>query len=184
MECDQALVELLQKVPGIKQIIPRGEDIPKCDYQSSLVSLTKTLGTTLETIPNLPNLGIAIESRPQIQKIGLAVNPECKVILVEQLGSIDNLEIIELTEGADYAAMAESIAQLDLVIATDNPIGHLAASLGQQTWMLLEFSPHWTWLIDRTDSPWYPTAKLFRQSEAGNWESTIEDCVQVMQSTH
>jgi tetratricopeptide (TPR) repeat protein len=184
LECDKVLVELLQKLPGVKQVIPRGEDVPKCDCQSSLISLAKTLGTTLEAIPKLPNLGITIVPNPKIQKVGLAVNDECKAILVDQLGPIDNLEIIELPEDSDYAAMANMIAKLDLVIATDHPIGHLAASLGQQTWMLLEFSPHWIWLEDRTDSPWYPTTKLLRQSEAGNWVGAIGDCVQALRSAN
>ncbi len=182
LECDQTLVELFQGVAGIKQIIPRGKNVPKCDYQLSLISLAKTLGTTLETIPKLPNLGITIAPNPKIQKVGLAINDEYNAILVDQLRSIDNLEIIELLEGSDYAAMAETIASLDLVIAMDNPIGHLAASLGQQTWLLLEFSPHWTWLVDRADSPWYPTVKLFRQSAAGNWAGAIGDCVQAVRS--
>jgi tetratricopeptide (TPR) repeat protein len=178
LECDKTLVELLQKLPGVKQIIPRGEDVPKCDYQSSLISLAKTLETTLETIPKLPNLGITIGSNPQVQRVGLAVNDQCQAVLVDQLGSIDNLEIIELSEGTDYATMADTIGSLNLVIAMDNPIAHLAASLGQQTWMLLEFAPHWTWLADRTDSPWYPTVKIFRQTEAGQWDGAIGDCVQ------
>jgi tetratricopeptide (TPR) repeat protein len=178
LECEAALVELLQNLPGIQQIIPRGEAVPQCDYQSSLISLAKTLNTTLETIPQSPNFGINLTPNPTIQRIGIAVNPDCQAMLVEQLGAIANLEIIELTDNADSA----TIATLDLVIATDNPTAHLAASLGQQTWMLLEFSPHWTWLDDRSDSPWYPTVRLFRQSAAGNWVGAIGDCVQVLRS--
>jgi tetratricopeptide (TPR) repeat protein len=176
LECDPALVELCQKLPGIQQIVPRGEAVPQCDYQSSLISLAQWFEPTLTTIPPLLDFGIVIAANPTMQRIGLAVNSDCKAILTAQLATIANLEIIELTDNTDYA----TIAALDLVIATDHPIAHLAANLGQQTWMLLEFSPHWTWLVDRADSPWYPTAKLFRQSVVGNWADPIGDCVQAI----
>jgi tetratricopeptide (TPR) repeat protein len=184
LECDPALVELCQKLPGIQQIVPRGEVVPQCDYQSSLISLARQFEITLETIPPLPDFGIVIAANPTIQRIGLAVNADCKAVLTAQLGSIAPLEMIELTDNTDYA----TIASLDLVIATDDPlaqppgtgIGHLAASLGQRTWMLLEFSPHWTWLVDRADSPWYPTARLFRQGVAGDWTGPIGDAVQAL----
>jgi tetratricopeptide (TPR) repeat protein len=182
LECDAALVPLVQKLPGVKQVISRGDDVPKCDYQSSLMSLPKTLGTTLETIPELPSLGFEIAPKTSIQKIGLAVTDDCKALLEAQLGPIEHLEIIDLATTDNYATLATTIADLDLVIATDNPIAHLAATIGQQTWMLLEFSPHWIWLSDRADSPWYPTVKLFRQSAAGNWAGAIGDCVQGIRS--
>jgi tetratricopeptide (TPR) repeat protein len=74
----------------------------------------------------------------------------------------------------DFAETAAAVANLDLVISADTAPAHLAGALGKPVWMLLPFSPDWRWFTHRADSPWYPTARLFRQSAPGNWESAIE----------
>jgi tetratricopeptide (TPR) repeat protein len=76
-------------------------------------------------------------------------------------------------EFTDFADTAAVIAQLDLVIAVDTALAHLAAALGRPTWVLLNFVPEWRWLLGREDSPWYPTARLFRQPAHGDWTSVI-----------
>jgi tetratricopeptide (TPR) repeat protein/post-segregation antitoxin (ccd killing protein) len=63
---------------------------------------------------------------------------------------------------------------LDLVITADTAIGHLAGALGVPVWIALPYAPHWTWLMDRATSPWYPTAQLFRQTAPGNWVDVFE----------
>jgi hypothetical protein len=68
---------------------------------------------------------------------------------------------------------AFAILQLDLVISVDTMVAHLGAALGKPVWVLLPFSADWRWMLDRSDSPWYPTMKLFRQSEPGNWKSAV-----------
>jgi hypothetical protein len=77
-----------------------------------------------------------------------------------------------LTNFADTAAL---ISRLDLVISVDTSVAHLAGALGTPVWILLPFSPDWRWLLDRNDSPWYPTARLFRQSEARAWSAVVAD---------
>ena len=69
----------------------------------------------------------------------------------------------------DFADTASLIAALDLVISVDTAVVHLAGALGKRVWTLLPYSPDWRWLLGRDDSPWYPTARLFRQSSAGAW---------------
>jgi hypothetical protein len=73
----------------------------------------------------------------------------------------------------DFAETAGLIANLDLVIAVDTAVAHLAGAMGKPVWLLLPFSPDWRWLLDRSDSPWYPTMRLFRQEIPGDWESVI-----------
>jgi tetratricopeptide (TPR) repeat protein len=74
---------------------------------------------------------------------------------------------------ADLADTAAIIAMLDLVITIDTSIGHVAGALGKPIWMLLPFSADWRWLRYRNDSPWYPTARLFRQAAPGDWPSAV-----------
>ena len=74
----------------------------------------------------------------------------------------------------DFSETAAAIANLDLVIAVDTAVAHLAGALGKPVWILLPHTADWRWLNTRTDSPWYPTARLFRQSSPGNWEQVVE----------
>jgi ADP-heptose:LPS heptosyltransferase len=62
----------------------------------------------------------------------------------------------------------------DLVITVDTAIAHVAGALGRPVWVLLPYSPDFRWLLDRDESPWYPTARLFRQPRAGDWDSVIK----------
>lgn len=80
----------------------------------------------------------------------------------------------------DFAETAAAISNLDLVISVDTSVAHLSAALGQKTWVVLPLAADWRWLTDRTDSPWYPTAKLFRQQQAGDWDAVIETIIRTL----
>ncbi|SMH33495.1 tetratricopeptide repeat protein [Azospirillum agricola] len=71
----------------------------------------------------------------------------------------------------DFTDTAAIMANLDLVISSCTAPAHLAGALGVPLWVVLPFSPDWRWLLDREDSPWYPTARLFRQTRVGDWAS-------------
>ena len=75
----------------------------------------------------------------------------------------------------DYAETAAAIGNLDLVVSVDTSVAHLAGVLGKPVWTLLAFMPDWRWLLERDDSPWYPTMRLFRQEKRGDWRRVIED---------
>jgi ADP-heptose:LPS heptosyltransferase len=76
----------------------------------------------------------------------------------------------ELTDFADTAAL---VSNLDLVISVDSAVAHLTGALGIPAWVLVQFVPDWRWLLDRSDSPWYPSITLFRQSARGDWSRPI-----------
>ena len=74
----------------------------------------------------------------------------------------------------DFHDTAEAIRELDLVIAVDTAVAHLAGALGKPVWLLLPYEAEWRWMTARDDSPWYPTMRLFRQSSPGNWQELLE----------
>ena len=72
-----------------------------------------------------------------------------------------------------FADTAALISQLDLVISVDTSVAHLAGALGRPVWIALPFTPDWRWQMHRSDSPWYPQARLFRQSARGDWTDVV-----------
>jgi hypothetical protein len=74
----------------------------------------------------------------------------------------------------DFSDTAALIGALHLVISVDTAVAHLAGALGKPVWLLNRFDTCWRWLRDREDSPWYPTLRLFRQTEPGNWDDVVE----------
>lgn len=83
---------------------------------------------------------------------------------------------------SDLAETAAAISQLDLVISADTAVAHLAGALGKPVWVLLPFHADWRWLENRSDTPWYPSMRLFRQSQAGRWEEVLERVVGELQA--
>jgi tetratricopeptide (TPR) repeat protein len=75
---------------------------------------------------------------------------------------------------ADFSDAAALVDHMDLVITVDTSLAHLAGAMGKPVWILLPFAPDWRWLLGRSDSPWYPSARLFRQPRRGDWSSVIE----------
>ena len=85
----------------------------------------------------------------------------------------------------DFADTAALIANLDLVISVDTAVAHLAGAMGKPVWVLLPFVPDWRWMLERTDSPWYPTMRLFRQAQRGQWDvplKQIEEALSILDS--
>ena len=77
----------------------------------------------------------------------------------------------------DFSDTAALIMEMDLVVSVDTSVAHLAGALGQRVWVLLPFPPDFRWLMDGELSPWYPSARLFRQEKVGDWEGVIEQVV-------
>jgi tetratricopeptide (TPR) repeat protein len=75
----------------------------------------------------------------------------------------------------DFGDTAAALACLDLIITVDTAIAHLAGAMARPVWVLLPFLPDWRWMLHRTDSPWYPTMRLFRQPQAGDWEQVLNN---------
>jgi tetratricopeptide (TPR) repeat protein len=92
----------------------------------------------------------------------------------QALASVAGLRVFddEITDFEDTAAL---IAEMDLIISVDTSLVHLAGSMGRECWVMLPFNPDWRWLLDREDSPWYPTLRLFRQKRLGDWTTVFQE---------
>jgi ADP-heptose:LPS heptosyltransferase len=86
-------------------------------------------------------------------------------------------------ELADFADTAALVANLDLVICVDTSVAHLSAAMGKPTWVLLPWVPDWRWMLDRRDSPWYPTVRLFRQKARGDWSAPLAELFEALKSS-
>jgi ADP-heptose:LPS heptosyltransferase len=94
--------------------------------------------------------------------------PEDKAQLAERS------DVIDLTAHlTDFVETAALISHLDLVVTVDTSVAHLAAAIGRPTWILLPHTPDYRWLLDRDDSPWYPSVRLFRQDERRTYDSAL-----------
>jgi hypothetical protein len=100
---------------------------------------------------------------------------QCGPQAAELAHASEKLNIVNLQTGRpDIVDTAAMLMNLDLLISTDTMVPHLAGALGRPVWMLLAAAPDWRWLLDRADSPWYPTMRLFRQPTPGEWTSVIQ----------
>ena len=89
----------------------------------------------------------------------------------------------DLDSDGAFLDTAAVMMSLDLIVTPCNAIAHLAGALGRPTFVALMHVPEWRWLLDRTDSPWYPATRLFRQSHAGDWRDVfarIADAVRAL----
>jgi tetratricopeptide (TPR) repeat protein len=105
-----------------------------------------------------------------VQFLSLQVEPRGPLPSALAQAGIDDFTM-EITDFADSAAL---FAELDLIISVDTATAHLAGSLGRPVWVLLPLVPDWRWGCERSDTPWYPTMRLFRQSEARDWAEVVE----------
>ena len=104
---------------------------------------------------------------PDVQLVSLQKEPH----QLNALGDRRILDMAPLLE--DFADTAALMDRLDLIITVDSAPAHLGGTLGRPTWVLLPYTPYWMWLLDREDSPWYPTLRLFRQAKRGDWDGVF-----------
>jgi hypothetical protein len=191
--CRPALAHLFSTLTGADSIIPvaRGTrvSVPSHDYWSRYFSLPGALDITLENLPAQPYLTAPVDRRERwshAKGIGLAwqasptgFNAGNKGMPAEVARRILDRGAMSLhpedTGARDFADTAAIIARLDLVISIDTSVAHLAGAMGKPCWTLLPYvHADWRWLRERTDSPWYPSLKLYRQTRPRDWSETVE----------
>jgi len=129
-------------------------------------------GSTNHT--NDANRSLALERLSPLFQPGDAWVSLQKEVRESDQPALQDSGLFDLTaELDDFADTAALISALDLVIAVDTSVAHLAAALGKPVWLMVPFSPDFRWLLKREDSPWYPSLRLFRQQRLGDWEGVI-----------
>lgn len=174
------------------------ETIPSAPYLAADTALRETLHATLGR-KTRPRIGLAISGSTDFRHDATRSIPldmwqsllalPCDFYLVQKgLRAQDeisaarwaNLHQPVLTDFADTAAL---IAEMDLTISVDSAPAHVAGAIGAPVWILLTFSPDWRWMTGRDDSPWYPSAKLFRQPAPDGWPSVLHSVTAAVQQT-
>jgi hypothetical protein len=194
LHCEKSLAPLMRLCPLIDGLVTKDDPLPVRGGFSTLMSLPSTFGTTLQTIPaDVPYLRAdaklvgewaAFLKKHDGFKVGInwkgsgsTAERDIPKGQFKPLSKIPKVQLIELQkkDGSEFdnnGAFMDTAAvmmNLDLIITCDTSVAHLAGALGRKTWLCLPFAPEWRWMLDREDSPWYPTMKLFRQKQPGDW---------------
>ena len=214
LETQAPLLPLFEHMPGVHQLVARGNPLPIFDYQCPLMSLPLAFGTTLETIPPIQPIIVDAEKIMQWQlRLGPKIKPRVglvwsggtthkddrrrSILLKDYLSyCTDDFEYFSLQKEVrendiedllnssirhfeddlhDFSDTAALINEMDLIICVDTSVAHLAASLNKPTLILIPYAPDWRWMLNRDDTPWYPTVKLYRQTILGDWQPTLHN---------
>ena len=125
----------------------------------------------------LRTLAPLLECDAQFVSLQKGIRDEDRAFLAERP------DIVDLTEQlTDFSETAALVCCLDLVISVDTSVVHLAGALGAPVWTMLPFNPDWRWLLNRDDSPWYRSMRLFRQPKRDDWSSVVNGVRQELES--
>lgn len=200
-----SLIPLLRTVEGIDRLLPLHDGMPDVDYDVDVevTELPYVFRSTPETIPaDVPYVHVEPVSLPRSDglRVGLIwqsgdwdARRSVPFAEIRRLAKLEGVEwhIVQrdawqagwdgefgaIAGGDNPLDDARIMRALDLVISVDTMTAHLAGALGRPTWTLIPFTADWRWMLDRNDTPWYPTMRLFRQKEEGNWTAVIDDVI-------
>ena len=160
----------------VPYLVPDTQRVARSKHELDSSPVMPTVGIVWRGNPEPPNRSVPIEHLQQLFAMS-----GVRFVSLQREQTAAESRVLErfpqtlslgdtLTSFDDTAAV---IGAVDLVITIDTAIAHLAGALGATTWVLLKAGADWRWLLDRGDSPWYPTARLFRQPRLGDWDTVI-----------
>lgn len=198
-----SLIPLLRTVNGVDQLIELHDGAPGIEYDVDLEisELPYVFRTTLSSIPaDVPYVHVEPARLPNDERLRIGLIWQSgdwdtsRSIPFDQIQRLADLSGIDwhilqrdpqsagwdgkfgtISGGDNPLDDARVMRALDLVITVDTMTAHLAGALGQRTWTLLPVNADWRWLLERNDSPWYPTMRLFRQKAEGKWDEVIDE---------
>jgi hypothetical protein len=201
--CQPTLIPLLEHVDGIDELLPLHDGAPDAEYDVDVevMELPFAFRTTVHSIPaavpyiRVPGVGRRSGDVRPVRDVGIVWKagtwaPHRSLTFDELAPLIDvpvNWHILQtgpgleewtagtgqLADACEPLGTARSMLNLDLVITIDSMPAHLAGALGVPVWALLPAEADWRWMRHRSDSPWYPTMRLFRQTTAGEWADVV-----------
>jgi hypothetical protein len=200
-----SLIPLLRGVNGIDRLLPLHDGVPEVAYDVDveLGELPFVFRTTLESIPaEVPyvfvqparlesngrlRVGLIWESGDwdsrrsvpfaEVRRLSAVTGVEWHILQRDPLRAGWDGKLGVVSGGDNPLDDARVMRALDLVITVDTMTAHLAGALGQKTWTLLPYDPDWRWMLDRNDSPWYPTMRLFRQPAPERWDAVVDQVI-------
>jgi hypothetical protein len=198
-----ALLELVASAAGVDEVLALHDGIPDAQYDVDIEIMELPHALRISSIPaDVPYLygAGAAEARSEVQNFTVGVvweagNWDCRrnlpVALLRRIADLPGIRFISLQAGTaavlahsipaeivDCSALnhtAARLLELDLIISVDTMVAHLAGALGRPVWTLLHRDCDWRWGEERSDCVWYPTMRLFRQTDPNDWESVIEE---------
>ncbi len=204
VQCHPELVRLMRQVPGVDRAVTWNEGEEDWEMQLEVTELPRAFRTLVLNIPAAVPYIFLSDEQLQWAAERLGEHRQFRVGVVWQASSWNPkrsvpvlilrpllnccCEFYSLQKGAEMALPVHDLAQyandvadtaalmtqLDLIITVDTMTAHLAGALGIPVWILLPADADWRWMLDRDDSPWYPTARLFRQKEEDDWQEVAE----------
>jgi len=203
------LIPLLATVPGCGTLVPLHEGEPDVDHEVDIeiAELSHALRITLEDLPQaIPYVHIEPAARQACEELVVGLvwsagdwDPR-RSVPIERLARLARVpgvlwqilqrgparaqwchEFARASEITDVVDEARQLGALDLLITVDTFSAHLAGALGVPVWTLLHADPDWRWMTQRSDTPWYPSMRLFRQPRAGDWESVLAQVTQALE---
>lgn len=200
-----SLVPLLRTVDGIDRLLPLHDGVPEVEFDVDLevMELPHVFRATPATVPAaVPYVHADPLSLPAGEQLSIGLvwragdwNEDRSIPfpLLAPFARLREVTIFILQPGAvaagwrgefgvcpgelDLLDHARAIRAMDLLVSIDSMPAHLAGALGTPVWTLLHADPDWRWMEDRTDSPWYPGMRLFRQRRSGDWSAVITDVI-------
>jgi hypothetical protein len=201
VEAPPELLSLLRTAKGIDQVVPQGhEDDTFYDVAVEVMELPHVLRTDIHNIPaRVPYFRIAPEAVSFTDRLNVGLvwhagdwdlRRSIPFELVRQLATVPGITWHVLQQGSaakmwdnsfgvnssrtDLLQLAQFLSVLPLLISIDSMPAHLSGALAVRTWTLLHANCDWRWMAHRSDSPWYPTMRLFRQKRSGDWRSVLD----------
>ena len=191
-----SLIPLLQTMRFSGRLFPLHDGVPEVDYDADIEimelghALRITPESVSEAVPYLevspaprlsPRFSIGVVAQAGGWDVSRSVPVQCLDALRMPAADLFNLQLDSALPGmidvstADVLSLASRVRALDLVITVDTMLAHLAGALGVPTWVLIPAESDWRWMAGRTDSPWYPSVRLFRQHRPGEWQAVLDE---------